>query len=53
LVVKSNKAITNGDVVLVHGNLNEKEGIEKFINEFKSLEKLKPIYNFLLIKSKE
>jgi len=52
-LVKSNKAITNGDVVLVHGNLNEKEGIEKFINEFKSLEKLKPIYNFLLIKSKE
>lgn len=47
-LVKSNKAITDGDIILVHGNLNEKAGVTILSEKLKDLKTLKPIYNSLL-----
>ena len=49
-LVKSKKKIDDGDIVLIHGNLNEKEGVEMLIKNQDSLKRFKPIYNSLLTK---
>ena len=52
-LAKSNSAIIDGDIILVHGNLNEKVGIVKLTNDLKNLELLKPIFNsFVSTKNK-
>ncbi|WP_419765031.1 MAG: hypothetical protein ACNI28_01220 [Arcobacter sp.] len=47
-LVKSDKEVSNGDIILIHGNLNEKEGVEKLINNQPNINRFKSIYNSLL-----
>jgi len=47
-LVKSNREISDGDIILIHGNLNEKEGVKKLINKQYNIKRFKSIYNSLL-----
>ncbi|WP_428023146.1 hypothetical protein [Arcobacter sp.] len=48
-LAKSKKSITNGDIILIHGNLNEKQGVVKLIQNKKDIKQFDSIYNSLLI----
>lgn len=47
-LVKSKRAIIDGDIILIHGNLNEKDGVLKLIKSQLDLNMFKSIYNSLL-----
>ncbi len=49
-LVKSKKVAIDGNIILVHGNLNEHEGIKLLFKDVKDVKLFKSIYNPFLIK---
>ena len=44
-LVKSKKVAIDGNIILIHGNLNEHEGIKKLFKDVKDVKLFKSIYN--------